>query len=92
MYIHSAYYYSYLDYFLLACVFANSIALANIDLREEWLNSTRNHIINYLNLAFTFVYIAEAIIKIIAQGLVMREHTYLRDYLNYLDLTIIVGG
>ena len=73
-------------------IFVNSIALSNLDFREQNKNSTKNKVINYIDAFFTLIFIFEALLKIIASGLVLQKHSYLRYYLNYLDLMIIVSG
>ncbi len=38
---------------------------------------------------FTIIYSLEAIIKMLAKGLIMHEFTYLRDAWNWLDFIVI---
>lgn len=77
---------------MLLCILTNSIVLANLDFRVKNLSSDKNNFLNYVNAFFTVIYILEAIIKIIAYGLILQKHSFLRHYLNYLDLIIIMGG
>ena len=42
-----------------------------------------------ISAGFTVIYVLEAIIKIIADGFVMGEGTYLRDPINVFDFVII---
>jgi hypothetical protein len=45
-----------------------------------------------MNLIFTFIYLAEAILKIIALGFVRHKKSYLREAWNCIDLIVVVFG
>lgn len=77
---------------MLLCILTNSFVLANLDFRIQNLSSDKNTFLNYANAFFTVIFILEALIKIIAYGLILQKHSFFRHYLNYLDLIIIIGG
>jgi hypothetical protein len=41
---------------------------------------------------FISIFIAEAALKIIAQGFVIRKNAYLRDHWNKLDFALVILG
>jgi hypothetical protein len=53
--------------------------------KNEW-----NRILNDLSSAFGLLYLAEAIIKIIALGFVGHPYAYLRDLWNTADFLIVI--
>lgn len=51
-----------------------------------------NQIIDKMNLIFTWVYLGEAILKIIALGFVKHKNSYLREAWNCIDLIVVIFG
>lgn len=51
-----------------------------------------NIILNRAELLFTVMFTLEAIIKIVASGLLLEDGCYLRDPWNWLDFTVVVTG
>jgi hypothetical protein len=49
-------------------------------------------VIDKTNVAFTFIFLAEAVIRIIAHGLIMEPTSYLRNGWNLIDATVVVAG
>jgi len=45
-----------------------------------------------LNIVMTFIFLVEALIKIVAMGLAFDFNTYLRDGWNVIDLVIVISG
>ena len=52
----------------------------------------RNDIIGIIDGVFTIIFAFEAVIKIISSGLIFQRYAYLKDFLNAMDLVIVVGG
>lgn len=77
---------------IVICVIINSITLALIEYQPNEKEEKINDILAYINGSFTLIYFIEFLIKIIASGLAFQKNAYLRDYLNWLDLTIVLGG
>ena len=48
--------------------------------------------VEVIDLVFLIIYTMEMILKIIAMGFVMREHSYLRDSWNKLDFFVVLMG
>ena len=69
-------------------IFLNCVAISAYDHSEQ--NKKLNYAAEQVSTAFTAIYILEAIIKIIADGFVMSEGTYLRDPINVFDFIIII--
>jgi len=53
-------------------IFLNSIALALFDYSDRDSVTANNKIIDQINIAFTIIFIAEAVMKIIAYGLMLH--------------------
>ncbi|CAI2380762.1 unnamed protein product [Moneuplotes crassus] len=70
-------------------ILINSIVLGIFDYENPGANSIRNHIVIYSEPLFSAVFLAECVIKIIAQGFVMGPETYLRDGWNILDFLVV---
>ena len=70
----------------------NLIILVNcIFLIFETIDSLK--IINsYSNYVFTSVFTIECILKIIAYGFILDDHSYLRDPWNWLDFIVVITG
>ena len=43
-------------------------------------------------MVFTFIFLTEALIKIISMGFIVHENSYLRDPWNWIDFTVVVLG
>lgn len=71
--------------FIIAVILLNVFILA-LD-RES---STKNSSYTSLNYFFLFTYTVECILKIFAFGLIIFKHSYLRDWWNILDFTIVL--
>ena len=48
--------------------------------------------IDDLNFAISGLFIFEAIIRIVAHGLILHEGSYLRNGWNLIDATVVVAG
>lgn len=75
------------DRIILGVITINCIFLA---LDEEVDVVTKNG--KVIDNVFLVIYTLEMILKIIAQGFVMRPYSYLRDGWNILDFTVVVLG
>jgi len=49
-------------------------------------------VIDKINVAFTIVFLIEAIMRIIAHGLVVAPTSYLRNGWNLIDATVVIAG
>lgn len=85
-------FYRYFDYIILTFIFLNSIVLALYDYKDRDSKTRYNQILNYLSSFFSLMFLCEAIIKIIALGLIGSKNSYLRDLWNVMDLVIAITG
>ena len=53
---------------------------------------SRNKILEYSELFFTFAFTIEMILRIFAQGFLFHKYSYLRDAWNVLDYVIVQSG
>lgn len=49
-------------------------------------------ICTYSNIIFTVIFFIEFLMKIVAYGFILDEHTYLRDPWNWLDFIVVITG
>ena len=77
---------------MLTITAANIVELSAYDYADREDITDRNKVLEKLELAFTFIYVVEAIIKIIALGLYTHKKSYLRSGWNICDLCIVIIG
>lgn len=66
--------------------------LALYDYTDRDSETTWNKTIDNIGNIFTYIFIGEAVIKIIAMGFFMHRNAYLRDYWNWLDFIVVCIG
>nr|CDS23994.1 voltage dependent calcium channel alpha 1 [Echinococcus granulosus] len=80
------------EFFILATILANCIALAiNHPYPMGDYNAT-NVALEKTELVFLIIFTTEAVLKIIAYGFVLHPDAYLRNFWNVLDFSIVVIG
>jgi hypothetical protein len=84
--------YRWFSHFITFCILINSVSLAIYDYRDRESISRNNKAIDLLNYVMTFIFLVEALIKIVAMGLVFDSNTYLRDGWNVIDILIVISG
>ncbi len=84
--------YRYFNYFFLAISLANNVSFAFYKYQPSSEDNQTNLIINYMEIAFTLVYLIEAALKIVVQGLYQHRRSYFRNPWNYIDSIIIITG
>jgi len=62
------------------------------DYKDRDSQTFHNRVIDGLNLLFTFIYLTEAILKILALGLVAHRDAYLRTAWNVVDFLVVIFG
>lgn len=78
--------------FITLCILINTLALAIYDYRDRDSQTVRNKVTDMFNVVLTFIFLLEALIKIIGMGLFIGENTYLRDGWNIIDIVIVISG
>lgn len=48
--------------------------------------------IDHANVAFTAIFVGEAILKVIAYGLIVHHTSYMRSGWNIIDATVVTSG
>ena len=75
------------DMFIMFVIVLSSIALASEDpVRED---SPRNIILGKADYAFTGIFTMECCLKILDLGFVLHPGSYLRDFWNFMDITVV---
>ncbi|KAI9483591.1 MAG: Ion transport protein-domain-containing protein [Benjaminiella poitrasii] len=80
------------NWIVMACVFV-SIIMVILDEPSTRLmrrDTTQQDIYNTIEIALSIVFIVEVSIRIIADGLLLTPHAYLRNHWNQLDLCVIL--
>jgi len=80
--VHSCFF----ENFILLTIIANCFSMA-----IQTTNSKENFWLK-LELAFQIIYTVEVILKILAFGFVFEKNSYLRDWWNILDFTVVCGS
>ena len=82
------------DRFIIFCIVVNSAILASKEYDQNYdvhYNSSWNQISDQIDLAFTSIFTAECIVKIIAMGFLNKKRNgYLHNGWNIIDFTIVV--
>ena len=77
---------------MLFSILGNSICLALFDYSDDQNKSAWNQTLDKVDTAFTAWYTLEASMKIVGFGFIMHKKSYLRDYWNVLDFTVVIIG
>ena len=77
---------------IVACVFFSTWALVIYDYNDRQANSAYNQALRTIGNAINFVFILEAILKIMAMGFIMQQGSYLRSIWNFIDLLVAISG
>lgn len=70
----------------------NSLVLALFDYADRDSLSEKNKILNKVSQVLTYLFLAEAFLKILAQGFVLHKNAYLRDGWNVMDFIVVLTG
>ena len=82
----------YFENGMIVIILANSISLAFYDYKDRDGTTEYNKQINRWNLGFTIVFLVEAILRVIAHGMIMGTNAYLRSGWNVIDAAVVVSG
>ncbi len=73
-------------------IILNTINLSLYDYSDRDSLTAKNKILDKIDLVLTYIFLCEAIIKILAMGLVMHRFSYLREGWNVIDFIIASTG
>ena len=76
--------------FILILIILNSVCLVAYDYRDRHNCTNYNIYVERSMEIFTWFFIGEAVLKIIAQGFIQHKNSYLRDEWNWLDLLVVI--
>lgn len=85
-------FYRWFSNFITLCILINSVSLAIFDYHDRDSLSKKNKMIDLINFVMSFIFLVEAIIKIVAMGFALDTNTYLRDGWNIIDIAIVITG
>jgi hypothetical protein len=78
------------DNFILLLIISNSICLLLYEYKDRDNVCLHNQYLEKSMRIFTWFFISEAVLKIIAQGFIKHKNSYLRDPWNLLDCTVVI--
>ena len=79
------------DHFIVFVIMLNSVILGIKDYKDiENKTPINNFIETYMEPLFTYVFMAECIIKVLAMGFILDRRSYLGDSWNQLDFVVVV--
>lgn len=73
-------------------ILMNSLTLALYDYSDRDSLSAANQSIDKANLAFTGIFIGEAVGKIVAKGFYFHKESYLKNGWNVIDAFVVISG
>jgi hypothetical protein len=77
---------------MVVIILANSISLALYDYNDRDSNGSKNKILDKMNVAYTIIFTIEAVMKMIAKGLIIHKDSYLRSGWNIIDIVVVISG
>lgn len=80
------------EYMMMAVIFLNSLVLAIFDYKDRTSLTSFNKAIDMINTVCTAIFTVEALLKIIAYGLIMHRNSYLRSDWNIIDSIVVFSG
>ena len=80
------------EYVLVTVILLNSILLSLIDYKDRDSLTSYNQTIDKVNIMFTVIFVVEAMLKILAQGLILHQNAYLRTGWNMIDCVVVIFG
>ena len=80
------------DRLIILIIAINSLFLPFYDYKDRDNLTSENQVIQKAGEVFTYIFLVEAVIKIISMGFIFHENSYLRDPWNWIDFTVVVIG
>jgi voltage-dependent calcium channel L type alpha-1D len=68
------------------------VALALYDYSDRDSTTRRNQILDIAGTAFTGIFTAECVLKILGVGFIIHPKSYLRDGWNLIDFGVVIAG
>ena len=81
------------DHFIIVCILVNSVMLATRDYRGVYdpdFESEWNEKVEIVDQVFTYVYMAEFVMKVMVMGFTSHKNAYMSDVWNRLDFFIVL--
>jgi voltage-dependent calcium channel P/Q type alpha-1A len=86
------YFYSWFKTLISLSILTNSICQGLYDYSDRNSLLRHNQILDTINESFTYVFLFEAAIKIVAMGFALGPYSYMRDSWNVMDVSIATIG
>jgi hypothetical protein len=75
---------------IITLIVMNSLTLGVKDYTDKDNKSVRNKVVEAMDPFFTYLFLVECFSKIVAQGFIFGNNTYLTDTWNWLDFIVVV--
>lgn len=82
----------YFEWFILIIISVNSVTMAIYDYSDRNSLTEYNQILDVISLISTVIFSIEAVLSIIAKGLVINRNAYLRTGWGVLDFIVVISG
>ncbi len=73
-------------------IIINVLGLSLFDYSDRDSMTVWNKVIDKVDTALTYIFICEAILKIIGMGFIIHKSSYLRQGWNIIDFLIVITG
>jgi hypothetical protein len=80
------------DNFILILIAANTLVLLMTDYHDPDNECTWNKNLELLGMVFSWCFIVECALKIVALGFIFHQNAYLKDSWNWLDFIVVIIG
>lgn len=78
------------DAFIVILIMGNSVLLGIKDYKDKDNKTMRNQVVEFSQPFFTWIFFVECVARIIAQGWILGNDSYLTDGWNWLDFIVVV--
>lgn len=73
-------------------IILNTINLSLFDYSDRESLTMKNKILDKIDIVLTYLFVLEAVVKILAMGFVLHRFSYLREGWNIIDFIIALFG
>lgn len=77
---------------MVGVILLNSLVLSLYDYNDRDSKYVYNQVLDKMNIFFTAIFILEALMKIIAKGLILHKDSFLRNGWNIIDTAVVISG
>lgn len=83
---------NYFEAIIVLAIIANSMVMAVTDYNDRNNETLYNRELERISRIFSYIFIAEFVLKVIAMGFCMHPKSYIRDPWNWIDFAVVISG